>query len=568
MIRRAWSFARLSPDVVVILLLFLLSFVMWLPRLTGPLDLRWDAGAYYTLGRSLAEGHGYRLLNEPGRIEAIQYPPLWPAVIAAHQLILNSNDYTYIASYLRFDFCLIFILNIIIIYLVLRRHLGVAYALLGALISLVNPTAIFISDFCQADLPFAFLTALFVLLHHDHNGRPSRVMVPFIAMATYALRTSGLALLAAWVTESILNRRLKQAVARMVLTSIPILGWQLYVHSVEQSFAYVNPTYQYQRDNSMYYNVSYTRNISLVDPFVPQKGRLTPMALTAHLVGNLWRMPQTLGEAVCAGLDIWIIPFRVLGEGSLFVRTLSRLVKLTAVCMGGLALWGIILQLRRRQYLIPIFIMFSVFLICITPFNDMFSRYIIPLIPFLALSLLEAVMWLSQKARPRFTGWASADIIPMVLVVALCLIPPSVFVYKMFKSHRNQIISYKDQQGRRIEYRLFYYDEACRALEAGIDWLGSHAKPSDVLAVSVPHWVFLRTGRTTVMPPFEPDPLRVEALLNSVPVDFVVVDSSLHGKPADPSQYVAPMVCLAQDRWKCVFRSPRGGCEIYRRVDP
>ena len=42
---------------------------------------------------ALAEGHGYRLLNEPGEIDAVQYPPLLPMIVAAHQLILGTNDY-------------------------------------------------------------------------------------------------------------------------------------------------------------------------------------------------------------------------------------------------------------------------------------------------------------------------------------------------------------------------------------------------------------------------------------------------------------------------------------------
>src|SRR5262245_48093857 len=55
-----------NRNTVYILVLILLSLLLWLPRLRGPLDLRYDAGVYYILGTSLAEGKGYRLLNEPG----------------------------------------------------------------------------------------------------------------------------------------------------------------------------------------------------------------------------------------------------------------------------------------------------------------------------------------------------------------------------------------------------------------------------------------------------------------------------------------------------------------------
>jgi len=54
---------------VLQLVLILLS-----PRLVGPIDVQWDAGVYHILGTSLAEGHGYRILSEPGAAEAIAVP--------------------------------------------------------------------------------------------------------------------------------------------------------------------------------------------------------------------------------------------------------------------------------------------------------------------------------------------------------------------------------------------------------------------------------------------------------------------------------------------------------------
>lgn len=51
-------------------LLGLLVVALWVPRIHGPIDLRWDGGVYDVPGPSLAEGKGYRLLNEPGEIQA------------------------------------------------------------------------------------------------------------------------------------------------------------------------------------------------------------------------------------------------------------------------------------------------------------------------------------------------------------------------------------------------------------------------------------------------------------------------------------------------------------------
>src|SRR5262245_61065689 len=65
---QAWW--RSPGDWVCLGAVLLLWVSVWVPRLHGPIDLRWDASTYYVLGTSLSQGKGYRMLNEPGEIEA------------------------------------------------------------------------------------------------------------------------------------------------------------------------------------------------------------------------------------------------------------------------------------------------------------------------------------------------------------------------------------------------------------------------------------------------------------------------------------------------------------------
>src|SRR5262249_31731158 len=55
-----------SIDLATGMLLCILAAAAWLPRAGGPIDLRWDGGAYYALGTSITQGQGYRILSEPG----------------------------------------------------------------------------------------------------------------------------------------------------------------------------------------------------------------------------------------------------------------------------------------------------------------------------------------------------------------------------------------------------------------------------------------------------------------------------------------------------------------------
>src|SRR5437762_12986770 len=54
-------------QAVLLVILGAIATATWSRRLSGSIDLRYDASTYYILGTSLAEGRGYRLLNEPAK---------------------------------------------------------------------------------------------------------------------------------------------------------------------------------------------------------------------------------------------------------------------------------------------------------------------------------------------------------------------------------------------------------------------------------------------------------------------------------------------------------------------
>ena len=86
-----------------------IALLVWIPRFSGPIDLRYDGGVYYLLGTSLAQGHGYRISSEPGSPLALQYPPLLPAFIALHQLVLGTTNSAIVAPWLRISYAAMFI---------------------------------------------------------------------------------------------------------------------------------------------------------------------------------------------------------------------------------------------------------------------------------------------------------------------------------------------------------------------------------------------------------------------------------------------------------------------------
>ncbi len=243
-----------------------LAIGVWLPRLRGPIDLRWDAGVYYTLGTSLAENKGYRLLNEPGEIKATQYPPLLPAWIAAHQLVLGTSDPTVVGRALRLSFLLLFVGYIAAVYILARGFLPVEHAFGVTLVCLFNFYTSFLSDLCFPEVGFALATVI-LLVVHLRGGRFSSFLAALCGVAAYALRSVGVCLLAAWAVDGLLKRQYTRALLRLALLVGVVGSWQLYIHSVETEPTYLRPAYAYQRADYLFYNVSYSRNISLTRSF-------------------------------------------------------------------------------------------------------------------------------------------------------------------------------------------------------------------------------------------------------------------------------------------------------------
>ena len=155
---------------------------MSLPRLHGPIDLRWDASTYYILGTALAEGKGYRLLNEPGNIQAVQYPPLLPSIIAIYQRIMGTSDYFPVGRTLRLTYFLLSGLYLLAVYALARRMLSPLHAFFASAITGLSFNSFFYpSETLYAELPFALVSILFLLCYRK-QGNPITVSVPALSL--------------------------------------------------------------------------------------------------------------------------------------------------------------------------------------------------------------------------------------------------------------------------------------------------------------------------------------------------------------------------------------------------
>ena len=564
---RARRLRLISPprQLREILALAALVVATWLPRMRGPLDLRWDGGVYYVLGTSLAEGRGYRLLNEPGEIEAIQYPPLLPIYIAAHQVIAGTGDPTIVGRWLRLSAFLTSLGFVLASYALLRRHLPSGWAFVGAAMCALHPSTVWLSDIAFADILFALATVGFFLW--SRSGSPAvwrDVVAGVLAAVAYLLRTAGVALLFAWVAEGALQRDTKRVALRIAIALLVVGGWQARIAAVENDVSYSHPAYPYQRAEYLFYNVSYARNLALRDVERPYLGKLSVPQLAERFGQNLVTVPIRLAQTVSAPRENW----DKLVEGVRKVPVVGRhiprrLIDLSLLLLGALVIGGLVKRLVEGDRLMPLYVGAYIALLCITPPAWESARYLMPIAPFLVLALWECVFalrrWLQSLVRPSLGRWVA--LVPGVSA-ALLLGVQVISLADLFQD-RYRPVAYQDRTGAMVSYRLFYYREVYQALDTGLDWLRQQAKPTEIIAASMPHWVYLRTGLKAVMPPFEPDPSRAQALLDSVPVSYLIVD----GRTGSfTRQFGLPAVKAAPGLWRLVHFSREGQLEIYRRL--
>ncbi len=544
-------------------LLLALGVLLWLPRLGGPLDMRYDAGVYYILGSALAEGRGYRLLNEPGELQAIQYPPLLPLAAAAAQRLTGTSDVGEAGHLLRLAFFLCFLLYVAAVYLMARRFLTPGFASIVALVSMLHVHTVFLSDLFFAELPFALVSVAFVLVFSRAEGSRGRTLLAgLLAVSAYLLRTIGVALLAAWVGEALLRRRWATTLRRAAVALLPLLAWQGYIAHVERGVDYAHPAYPYQRAGYQYYNVGYFENLSYRDPFVPELGKASPADWTRRLAANLIRMPASWGEAVSSRAE-WSISQieRINRTWSLAIP--SWPVQLPLVLLGALILGGFMLFVARGELLIPLYVGGSVAVMCLTPWPGQFERYLSPLTPFLALALFALLTALRGRLSGATARWRRGGALLPLAVAAMLLAQESFALYKVYTKQLRPV-TYRDAGGETRSYRLFFYTGAWRNQDAALDWLADHGRPDHVIATSTPHWAYLKTGQPAVMPPFEPDPREAQPLLDAVPVSWLVVDSLEFVDVG--RRYTRPVLQAFPRSWSLTFAAGDSAVSrVYRR---
>lgn len=505
--------------------------ILWAPRLQGPIDLRWDAGVYYVLGTSIATGHGYRILSEPGSPEAVQYPPLLPAIVAVYERILGSTDPAVVGPWLRMSYSGLSLTYGLAIFILARKYLPSVLALGVAVLCSLHHSTIFLSDVLFTEIPFALISVVFVLISTDARSRRRPWWQEgasfLLATAGFLLRTAGVVLFIAWIVEACLRRSWRLALGRLLLALLPIALWQGYVVRVQRSEEYRHPAYAYQRAPYQFYNVTYADNMLLLDPDRPERGRATPSALAARVIRNVRYVIKAVGESMSAGDFYWrqsVLEVRkILFKGRLLPL---NLVLGPIVGLACLAAVGMIMLVWDRHWLMVLYALGATGLVCTAPWQSQFQRYLAPVAPFFLIAAAVTASRALDGARSRKDGQKSSFLVMFGLgsTLAVILAVQIDAASRLYRERARTGVSYAPRGGANgIHY--FYHDRLWRGWEEAMTWINQNASADAIIATPASHFCYLQTGRRAVSPPKESNFARARHLFASVPVSYVVIDS-------------------------------------------
>lgn len=425
---------------------------------------------------------------------------------------------------------------------------------------------IFLSDLLFAELPFALISVLFVLVTIGRRLSPFpllRETVLFaLAAAGFLLRTAGAVLFAAWVIEAFVRRRWQLALIRGLLAMLSMLAWQGYVVRVHKSQEYTHPPYAYQRAPYQNYNVTYPENISLVDPFRPERGLADQHALTMRLLANFGNLPAELGGAVSTVSGYWLMFFRDLGYYLRGIMVVPRYVIWVPIFgIAVLILGGLVIFLVHRDWVMAIIPLLSVALVCLTPWPEEFRRYLMPTVSFLSIAAVLAASRIDIFLHRR--DWRWPILLERLALLSLLLLTLMAQLYAACSAFHLRgaplVAGGKDKPN----VRFFYHDNSWLKWEAAVAWIGAHATRDDIIATIAPHQLYLQTGLRAVYPPMEANPEAARRLLAAVPVSYVIIDEFRYRDFS--RRYARPAVESDPASWPLVYSA--NNTKVYRRAN-
>lgn len=222
---------KLLAAAILLLALAPSAHLAWMARDMPHFGHLHDDSIYWVSAKSLAEGHGYRILSLPSEPFQTKYPPLWPLMLAA----IWSID-PHFPENLKIGMALSWLMLPAFMAVAWQWFYAAGFSLptrvtMCAAIAL-SPSVVFFSTNLLADLAFAaLLVAAICVIPSAERRAWMAVPAGFLGAAAHLVRTAALPLLIAGPLWLVLRKRYRAA-AIFFLTMLPaVAGWSLWVRA-------------------------------------------------------------------------------------------------------------------------------------------------------------------------------------------------------------------------------------------------------------------------------------------------------------------------------------------------
>ena len=408
-----------------------------------------DDGAYAMLGKSIADGSGYRLTYLPGDPVAVKYPPGLPALLAIPWAV--GGTLAAVRATVAALSPIVCGVAAALIWWTGRRHLGlsagaIAVAALGPLFldSAIQYYSIPLSE------PYFLLGWAAAVALASTAERPRSVVALGVVLAVTSLfRTAGLVLIPACLAALALRRVPWRLVALCAVTAIaPLVVWSI-VHGrvVAQGPLSSSPD-----------EVSYWSWI----PFGPGE-------LPGYLVTVLWNNARTYFSVLSSAL-----------AGPAIIGHLLVAGTLAAAAAGTARSW-------RRAPAVALTTAASLAVVLVWPFAQ--DRFLLPVIPFVGLLAAFGIEEGARRLPARFRLAA-----PIVLAVAALIIG-----LRQMDLRRAATAGFVGGHPPAARDASIFFVLAVNSRHIAVlsEWVRTNTAPQDRLLVDFPAATHLYSGRVT-----------------------------------------------------------------------
>ena len=464
--------------VIPALLVVLVVLPIYFFRLDRVVGMVVDDAWYVLLGRALAEGRGYEMINAPLAGILPGYPPGFPALLSL--VFRLSPEFPGNVWMLKSVSIVAMLAVALLSYSYLNRLRGLPrhLAALAALGVASTPAFVFLAtSTVMSECVFTLAQLAAVIVAHRAIERPSErgwglaAGAGLLGAATVLIRSVGVGAVAAVFLCFVKERQWKRASAFAIVVTLFVGPWLLYTRAHA-------PTVEHQQIHRGSLVYGYGEQFWMRWAGSATSGRVTAADLPARIVTNLvdifgrsvggifapvlLRPPEESGEEVVslAGRVSWTF----VGIGGLPANMAVSLL------LSAVVLWGFVRTARERVTVAEVLIPVSLVITVLWPFWSF--RFVLPLTPFLYLYFVNGLTWLPT--------------LPVARIALLTAIGLNLY------DHAGYVGTLRSEP-QRIDW-LTKYNE----LETSLDWMKAHLEKDGVVAATNPALVHLWTGQKTI----------------------------------------------------------------------